>query len=162
MDSKKRSHVEKMELPDHLWDKIISLTTIDGRRAANIYRKIDTLVSVESFNARFASCNATWSTSTLPVRTRRHPCGDVGYHWIARSAKLPNEKHFVYTHRFNSCLSHDIMDFHVFEHAGTGTGDLIWHALDTFVGGKRLIHDTAFQQTVTRERAAVIVGHNMI
>jgi len=30
-----------MELPDHLWEKIISLTTIDGRRAANINRKID-------------------------------------------------------------------------------------------------------------------------
>lgn len=148
-----------MELPDHLWEKIISLTTIDVRRAFNIYGKIDRL-SIESFDTRYASCIATWSTRTLPVVIRRHPCGDVGYHWITRSAKLPNEKQFVYTQRFNSCLSHDVNDFHVFERTGTGTGDLIWHLLDTFVGGKRLLHCTEFQKPVTRERAAVIVGHS--
>ncbi len=93
MDSKVNA-VEKMEFPDHLWEKIISLTTIDGRRAANIYRKINRL-SVESFETRYASCNAAWSTWSLPVTTRRYPGGDVLYHWITRSAKLPNEKHFV-------------------------------------------------------------------
>lgn len=149
-----------MELPEHLWEKIIALTTIDGRRAANIYRKIDRL-AVESFDARYASCNATWSTWALPVRTRRHPCGDVGYHWIARSAKLPNEKQFVYTQRFNSCLSHDVNEFHVFERTGkgAGTGDFIWYALDTFVGGK-MLHCT-FSLQVTRERAEFIVGHSL-
>ncbi len=145
-----------MELPDHLWEKIIALTTVDGRRAANIYRKIDRLV-VESFETRYASCNATWSTRALPVTTRSYPGGDVGYHWITRSAKLPNEKQFVYTQRFNSCFTHDVNDFHVFER--TGAGDLIWHALDTFVGGKWL-HCT-FQHQVTRERAEIIVGHSL-
>ena len=109
---------------------------------------------VERFEARYAGCVATWSTRALPIVVRRHPCGDVGYHWIARSARLSADKEYVYTRRFNSRLFHDTDDFHVFERAESG--DFIWHALDTVVRGKRL-HST-FRREVTRERARAIIG----
>lgn len=126
---------------------------------------------VERFDARYAGCVAKWSTRALPVVTRRHPCGDVAYHWIARSAKLTPDKEYVYTRRFNSCLSHDTDDYHVFERAGgpgragrtgraggPGDGNMIWHALDTVFRGKRL-HST-FRQEITRERARAIIGRD--
>jgi hypothetical protein len=109
---------------------------------------------VERFDALYAGCLATWSTRTLPVVVRRHPCGDVGYHWIARRAKLSADKAYVYTRRFNSCLFHDTDDYHVFERAEGG--GLIWHALDTIVRGKRL--RSTFSTEVERERARAIIG----
>lgn len=124
--------------------------------ASNLYGKIDKLF-IERFNTRYAKCILMWCTCTMPVRIRRHPCGDVSYHWIARSVKLSNNKHFVYTQRFNSCLYHDINDFHVFER--TDSGDLIWHLLGTFMRGNWL-HSNTFQRKVTRERAHFIIGHS--
>lgn len=112
---------------------------------------------VESFDARYAGCLATWSTRAMPVITRRHPCGDVVYHWIARSAKLSSEKQFVYEQRFNSCLYHDVNSFHVFER--TDSGDVIWHLLDTVMRGKWL-QSNPIRQEVTRERARAILGHS--
>jgi hypothetical protein len=133
-----------------------AMETIDGRRASKLYGKIDKLF-IESFGTRYAKCILMWSTCSMPIMIRRHPCGDVSYYWIARSAKLSNNKQFVYTQRFNSCLYHDINDFHVFERAYSG--DLIWHLLGTFMRGKWL-HSNTFQQKVTRERAHRIIGHS--
>ena len=144
-----------MELPHHLFEKIISLTTIDTRRAFNLYGKIDRGF-IDSFNTRYAKCATVWSTWNRPVHVRDHPYGDVAYHWIGRNAKLSSNKELVYLQRFNSGFHHDINEIHVFER--TENGDLTWHFIDTRMNGKRLPSKNTKQRCVPIELAHAIIG----